>query len=111
LSITQSLWRLMTVTGRTAVRDAQEVGGQFLTLARHVAGGTRSASAAIAGDVVDVARRASAGMGQGFNELTDDIATLRRLARKPGARIVARRPTAVQRLRQESSRRTAKAAP
>ena len=108
-SITHDLLRLVSVTGHTALRDAQDVGTQLLTVARHTAQGARSATDGVAHDLAAVARRAGAGIGQGLQEITEDIARLGRMVRKPGATIASRRRTSVQRRPRRSGAKTAKA--
>jgi hypothetical protein len=108
-SITQSLVHLVSITGRTAVRDVQEVGAQLLTMARDAVRGTQSASGAIAGDVAGVARRTVSGIGRGIEELSQDVARLSRMARKPGARMASRRRQPEPRRRRASSGKATKA--
>jgi hypothetical protein len=90
-SITHGVLRLASVTGHTALRDAQEVGAQLVLMAQQVVRGTRSASAAIAGDIADVARRSVGGMADGVRELRADLGRLRPVSRKPAAKAAARR--------------------
>jgi hypothetical protein len=92
-SITQSVLRLASVTGQTALQNAQEVGAQLMMLAQQTMRGTQSASVAIAGDVAAVARRAAAGMADGLHELRADVTRPRGVSRRPPAKITARRRT------------------
>lgn len=101
-SIPRGVLHLVSVTGQTAARDAGEVGAQLLTVARHAVRGTQSASAVIAGDLADVARRTVRGISRGIHEVSEDVARLSRMARKPGARMASRRRSRAQRSRRAS---------
>jgi hypothetical protein len=101
-SIPRGVLHLVTVTGQTAARDVGEVGAQLLTVARDAVRGTQSASAVIAGDLADVARRTVRGISRGIHEVSEDVARLGRMARKPGARMASRRRSRAQRSRRAS---------
>lgn len=105
LSIPRSVLRLARVTGQTALQDAQEVGGQLMTLAQQTLRGTRAASVAIARDVAETARRAAAGVADGVHELRQDITRWQGMLRRPATKMTARRGTPARRRRRGSGRK------
>src|SRR5262245_37339528 len=104
-SVAQSVLRLASVTGRTALQDAQEIGAQLVLMARQTLRGTQTASVAIARDVADIAKRAAGGVAGGLNELRQDLTGSRSVSRKPAAKAVARRPTPARRRRGTSRKK------
>lgn len=90
-SLGQSALRLASVTGQTAVQNAQEVGTQLMAIARQALRGTQSASVTIARDLADVARRTVGGVTAGLHEVRADLNRPRQLSRKPAAKAAPRR--------------------